>query len=386
MVGAAQPGLIPWGDPMRLAWLTLFAALGCSAGPATVHDAAVSDVGADARPLEDRADVSAPQRVPLGGGCSTDAPCDDGVFCNGVERCEQGRCVAGADPCDDNVRCTVDRCDEGARRCAHTPDGARCGDGDRCNGDERCAPADPTADRATGCTRPAQGVDCNDHDPCTVDACAPTQGCVHAPRDLDGDGHVDRLCPRDARPGSAPGDDCDDRDPAVHPMVTERCGDGRDNNCDGLVDLADAVACRPANSSCAGAVALMSAGNELVGYGSTAAFAPGAPLPCVDAMVTRGTAWFRMSLPSPRDVVLRVDDGAREGEVPGAVALFRACGEVTAPPCDSGTRGGDAGAGADPELRANNVAAGEWFVAVQTAGARPFSLRVTLSPVSDGGT
>lgn len=208
---------------------------------------------------------------------------------------------------------------------------------------------------------------------------------MHTPRDLDGDGHVDRQCPRDGRPGSPPGDDCDDRDPAVHPMVTERCGDGRDNNCDGLIDLADAVACRPTNHVCAGAVALMSAGSELVGYGSTASFAPGAPLPCVDAMVTRGTAWFRLSLPGPRDVVLRVDDGAREGEVPGAVALLRACGDVTAPQCDSGTRGGDAGAGADPELRANNLEAGEWLIAVQTAGARPFSLRVRATPVSDGG-
>jgi hypothetical protein len=169
-------------------------------------------------------------------------------------------------------------------------------------------------------------------------------------------------------------------------MVTERCGDGRDNNCDGLIDLADAVTCRPANNVCAEAVALMSAGGELVGYGSTAAFAPGAPLPCVDAMVTRGTAWFRLTLTGPRDVVLRVDDGAREGEVPGAVALLRACGDTATLRCDSGTRGGDAGAGADPELRANNLAAGEWFVAVQTAGARPFSLRVRTTPVSDGGT
>ena len=80
---------------MRLLSLTLVAALGCSATPAPGLDAAVSDLGGDARDLLDRADVAAPQRIPLGGGCATDAQCDDGVFCNGAERCEQGRCVAG---------------------------------------------------------------------------------------------------------------------------------------------------------------------------------------------------------------------------------------------------------------------------------------------------
>ena len=85
---------------MRPLSITLVAALGCSATPAPGLDAAVTDLGADARSPFDRTEVSAPQRVPLGGACTTDPPCDDGVFCNGAERCEQGRCVAGADPCD----------------------------------------------------------------------------------------------------------------------------------------------------------------------------------------------------------------------------------------------------------------------------------------------
>jgi hypothetical protein len=45
--------------------------------------------------------------------------------------------------------------------------------------------------------------------------------------DLDGDGYL---------PIGVGGDDCDNEDPAVHPNADELCGDGIDNNCDGIVD------------------------------------------------------------------------------------------------------------------------------------------------------
>ena len=44
--------------------------------------------------------------------------------------------------------------------------------------------------------------------------------------DFDGDGSVDA-------------DDCAAEDPEIHPGAGEDCGDGVDNNCDGLVDGAD---------------------------------------------------------------------------------------------------------------------------------------------------
>lgn len=57
-----------------------------------------------------------------------DIACDDGVFCNGAERCDpQIGCVSSPPPqCDDGVACTHDSCDEGRAACAHQPDDALC--------------------------------------------------------------------------------------------------------------------------------------------------------------------------------------------------------------------------------------------------------------------
>ena len=48
--------------------------------------------------------------VTIGTSCTTDAECDDGVFCNGEEVCGAGGvCEAGTVPeCDDGVGCTAD--------------------------------------------------------------------------------------------------------------------------------------------------------------------------------------------------------------------------------------------------------------------------------------
>jgi hypothetical protein len=56
-----------------------------------------------------------------------DARCDDGVFCNGDERCEPSRgCFTVPRSCDDPIGCTVDRCVESERACRHEPDDALC--------------------------------------------------------------------------------------------------------------------------------------------------------------------------------------------------------------------------------------------------------------------
>ncbi|MDP3278901.1 MAG: putative metal-binding motif-containing protein [Deltaproteobacteria bacterium] len=110
--------------------------------------------------------------------CVTDSDCDDRLFCSGIERCIEERCVPGAPVvCDDNDRCTTDRCDETTRACTTTP----------------------------------------------------------RTRDEDGDGH--NAIAAGAQPGSpdACGDDCDDQDRAVFPGATEVCN-GRDDNCNGVID------------------------------------------------------------------------------------------------------------------------------------------------------
>lgn len=74
-------------------------------------------------------------------GCSIDDDCDDGSFCNGMETCDAGTCIAGTPvSCDDAIACTTDTCNEGADSCDHTPVDAICDNGLFCDGAEICDP------------------------------------------------------------------------------------------------------------------------------------------------------------------------------------------------------------------------------------------------------
>ena len=162
-----------------------------------------------------------PMHVDGGGGpCATQADCDDGMFCNGMESCEPASpfasprgCVPGAPPCEGF-------CDEASASCpGGCPD--RDGDGARdlaCGGDD-CDDADP--ERFPGneerCDPEGHDEDC---DPAT-----------HGGPDVDGDGFADARCCNDERCGR----DCVDTDASVHPDATETC-DGRDQDCDAAVD------------------------------------------------------------------------------------------------------------------------------------------------------
>ncbi len=135
--------------------------------------------------------------------CTTDADCDDGLSCSGVETCVNGSCVAG-DPisCDDGVECTVDTCDE-LTSCVNTPDDSACSDGSLCTGVETCDPL-------SGC-QPGTPLDCDDGDLCTTDGCDPATGCTATPVDCDdGDACTAETC--DPETGCQPGTpiDCDD--------------------------------------------------------------------------------------------------------------------------------------------------------------------------------
>lgn len=71
----------------------------------------------------------------LPGLCSTDADCDDGIFCNGVEQCISGQCVADtSESCRPGERCDEEK-DECLPPCTQDKD---CSDGIWCNGKEIC--------------------------------------------------------------------------------------------------------------------------------------------------------------------------------------------------------------------------------------------------------
>ncbi|MEZ4250653.1 MAG: putative metal-binding motif-containing protein [Polyangiales bacterium] len=165
------------------------------------------------------------------GACTTDDRCDDGVFCNGVERCvptdpraDAAGCVLGmAAPCvADQV------CIEAEDRCETICERTRDADGDgraalECGGDD-CDDAD--AERYPGNTEVCdpEGHD-EDCDPDTL-----------GPRDADGDGSLAAVCCNpDGAGGTRCGEDCDDLRASVRPGATEVCN-GFDDDCDGSAD------------------------------------------------------------------------------------------------------------------------------------------------------
>ena len=114
-------------------------------------------------------------RLATAPGCTTNAQCDDGVFCNGAETCAAGSCVPGtAVNCSDGIACTADTCNETTDSCDHAPNNAACGNGLYCDGTETCSVT-------LGCL-PGTPVNCNDGIACTADSCnETTDSCDHAP-------------------------------------------------------------------------------------------------------------------------------------------------------------------------------------------------------------
>ena len=157
-------------------------------------------------------------------GCTIDADCDNGSFCDGVEVCNAGTCEAGTPPVcnNDGLFCNgVEACNEATDNCAGTP--PACDDALYCNGVETCNEGNDNCD-------PGTAVDCNDSVGCTIDSCNEgTDSCDNNPDDsacadtefCNGDETCDAV--NDCQPGSdpCPLGTCDETND-----VCIGCGDG----------------------------------------------------------------------------------------------------------------------------------------------------------------
>ncbi|NOY68968.1 MAG: PKD domain-containing protein [Deltaproteobacteria bacterium] len=92
-------------------------------------------------------------------GCEIDGDCDDGIWCNGIEKCVDNVCVTGQSPCaDDGLFCTgVTFCDEEADQCVNT-DAPCVAAGMTCDEEQDICVAQPGLDTAVSCLRIMAGL------------------------------------------------------------------------------------------------------------------------------------------------------------------------------------------------------------------------------------
>jgi hypothetical protein len=134
-----------------------------------------------------------------------DLPCDDENACTVGDMCIDGACLSGTETpvcddwndctddvcdflvgcvfplngnpccindvniCDDDDACTIDTCNVDTGQCIYLPNEGSCTDANACTENDAC-----TEGICLG-----EDVDCDDDNPCTLDFCHKTTGCIH---------------------------------------------------------------------------------------------------------------------------------------------------------------------------------------------------------------
>jgi len=189
-----------------------------------------------------------------GSACSSS--CNDDNLCTSDSCGADGQCLHSPVTCDDGVVCTLDACDP-AVGCLRLPDDRlACDDGNACTSGDACAGTECRGTAIADCC--ATGLDCDDTDPCTEDACFlgrcqnPSRSCAVENKCLAGYCNANdqgacettevscddsNVCTDDA---------CDPIFGCTHyatispPEPSEvSCTDTTDNDCDGAVDASD---------------------------------------------------------------------------------------------------------------------------------------------------
>ena len=133
-------------------------------------------------------------------GCTSNAQCDDGLFCNGAETCDLGTntCQPGTPPnCDDGVACTDDSCNEATDSCDNVANDGNCDNGAFCDGVETC---DPVLDCQAG-SDPCPGQGCDEAGDVCVPAACDFDGVCEAGEDCN-------TCSSDCISGTSSGAVC----------------------------------------------------------------------------------------------------------------------------------------------------------------------------------
>jgi hypothetical protein len=169
---------------------------------------------------------------------NTDKACDDNDKCTDADKCnDKGKCTGAAKNCDDGNKCSIDTCADGKCSSGKVQEGP-CEDGDLCTTGDLC--------KLTGgklvCEAGKAKV-CDDANECTLDTCEKATGCVgkideklskpcytHDAKYKGIGACVEgaQTCQKDGSLGKCDGD--------VAAAPKDACGNGKDDDCDGVTD------------------------------------------------------------------------------------------------------------------------------------------------------